>query len=57
MIERVAKAIATALGYEAGDWRDFELHARAALGEVDRAREEAMADAEKPNPQPMRVVK
>jgi hypothetical protein len=30
-IEAAARRIAVALGYESGDWRDFELHARAAL--------------------------
>jgi len=43
MVERVAKAIALALGYNAADWRDFELHARAAINEMRE-----IADAERP---------
>lgn len=41
MVERVAKAIAVALGYDASAWTDFTLHARAALAEMQRVHEEA----------------
>ena len=40
VVERVAKAIAVALGYEASAWPDFTLHARAALAEMQRVRDE-----------------
>ena len=42
--ERVARAIAMALGYESGDWPDFALHARAALSEIAAMHEEAVAE-------------
>jgi hypothetical protein len=46
--ERVARSIATALGYEGSAWPDFTLHARAALDEVVRMQEESLAEAERP---------